>query len=1317
MLKKLIQQTHKLLSTTLRYGGITAIVIASVLGSSIGSSLPFNNIKAEAAPVYTCPAGSVLVGTSCQVTTCVDGSAPVGGNCSIAQMGLFECNGTGTQIMYKIANNNYPNGLCTNRPDLFVQGGCVNDKFDMREGFWTASPGTRMGAGMWQGGSAPIDETSRRLYANGRIRNVVDNNGGVDYDYVMSNFRDNNMQNNMCALAKVTATVGDPDSADVYPSEFERLGNERACPAGFGVFIIPSAQKHYIISAGPIGVFSLQYKVPVVCANYSVNTTALKSIAASTGYRPQTCLSIGMTELYSVDMSSGDAESSALCGPSSPQPASVVGITTTTPATFTTNAPDGSLDGITNRGVASGWATDADVPNTPLDVHFYLDGVAGIGTYIGKTTSSFVRPDLAAPYNTGNNGYNFAIPEQYCDGQAHTLSAYAIDAPSSVSNTLLGGSPKSFNLTPAQCSNVVNTGGNGTTSNIDTSRNCTTGDVNLINNTTFNSANDKLRCVFPLSGSTRPGFTLPADGLKATVTGATGTGDACFVDNNYQQVLYRKVNPDQTVGKSLLIPYSAYGTNKDNFDNYGGLTAGTGNGAGNLPLKTGWINDTLADMNGDGKPDLVWRNYDTTGADAGKTVVWFMDKDKILSTTTLATKVIDPNWHIVGAGDFDGDGKVDLAWANYATKTIAIWYMSGGNTTDLVSSGNVKLNASDTNTAIIPDGWRIQAVGDMDGNGKAELIWRKITGDGALAYWSTSSTQLTPTTRNVYIDTINTQTLLPTNSLADQSFQIYAAGDLNSDGKTDLVWADLARAGNAATRVYVWNMNNTTRLSDKIMETFGGNLAPWKISGLGDMDSDGKLDIVYKYYGNGQSYLTCPNIPVSDAPAGVQNVSIIKGTEAPVTKGSTLVTAIPSLVINATNLLNGSCISVVAGSSTVCDYPLANSGSINTYSLPVGGITVTVPGSIASPACVIANNGSSSAKLVCTGVPTIGSTVGTKAVPTSLGGTATAALVITELPTVLITAIDLTNLNMTCGTGSTILVSSTTTCTGTAPTGKGLDPANPIKISIGNATTMSDACTQSGMVITCTNVPTGSQPGQQIVYATLGNSPKVDTTNKATVTSSGTISTIGLKVMLTGAYNSSTSMLKTTLRTKNLVPMMQPYNDAVFNYAGTETMTVMPTDAVDWVLVELRQGTTTVTKKAGILKMDGTVIDTTSNAGIVFNNLPTGSYQVIVRHRNHLAIATNTPITLTAGQGTTLDMTTNANVKGANQAMLKVGVYGMRLANTNGNNAINASDRTISRQGVDGNNVYRQIDVNMDGIVNAQDRTLSRLANEAVESI
>ena len=222
-----------------------------------------------------------------------------------------------------------------------------------------------------------------------------------------------------------------------------------------------------------------------------------------------------------------------------------------------------------------------------------------------------------------------------------------------------------------------------------------------------------------------------------------------------------------------------------------------------------------------------------------------------------------------------------------------------------------------------------------------------------------------------------------------------------------------------------------------------------------------------------------------------------------------------------------------------------------------------------------------------------------------------------------------------------------------------------------------------------------------------------------TYTFSGQASLLDLKVNLEGAYDTNAGLMRTKLRQGNFIPFTQPYNIAPYNYTGTESVpaNTMPSDMVDWVLVELRQGTAIVTQKAGILKADGKVIDTTTNSGIVFNNLPTGSYQVVVRHRNHLAIGTNTPIILTLGQVAILDLTTNANVKGFNQAVLKAGVYGMRRANTNGNNAISASDRALSRQAADSNNIYGQADINMDGMINSQDRAMSRLSTEVIETI
>jgi hypothetical protein len=86
-----------------------------------------------------------------------------------------------------------------------------------------------------------------------------------------------------------------------------------------------------------------------------------------------------------------------------------------------------------------------------------------------------------------------------------------------------------------------------------------------------------------------------------------------------------------------------------------------------------WMIVGVGDFNRDGKPDLLWRNPST-----GQVLVWFMDGVKAtgLALTSPAT-VADPDWEIVGVGDYDADADPDILWRNRTKGQVAIWFMDG----------------------------------------------------------------------------------------------------------------------------------------------------------------------------------------------------------------------------------------------------------------------------------------------------------------------------------------------------------------------------------------------------------------------------------------------------------------------------------------------------------------------------------------------------------------------------------------------------------------------------------------------------------------
>lgn len=129
-------------------------------------------------------------------------------------------------------------------------------------------------------------------------------------------------------------------------------------------------------------------------------------------------------------------------------------------------------------------------------------------------------------------------------------------------------------------------------------------------------------------------------------------------------------------------------------------------------------------------------------------------------------------------------------------------------------------------------------------------------------------------------------------------------------------------------------------------------------------------------------------------------------------------------------------------------------------------------------------------------------------------------------------------------------------------------------------------------------------------------------------------SAIRLKVLLHGAMmgNTGDNLMRDDLRAKGFIPLTEPYSDLPgFQHigGGGETMTadmleVEGEDAiVDWVFIELRdsvQSSIVLATRSALVQRDGDVIMANGDSTLYFEEMNEGSYNISVKHRNHLGL-------------------------------------------------------------------------------------------------
>ncbi len=207
---------------------------------------------------------------------------------------------------------------------------------------------------------------------------------------------------------------------------------------------------------------------------------------------------------------------------------------------------------------------------------------------------------------------------------------------------------------------------------------------------------------------------------------------------------------------------------------------------------------------------------------------------------------------------------------------------------------------------------------------------------------------------------------------------------------------------------------------------------------------------------------------------------------------------------------------------------------------------------------------------------------------------------------------------------------------------------------------------------------------------------------------------LDITVFMQGPY--SGGEMSTNLNPE-YIPLTQPYNTAPWNYNGSENVAFVPQNAVDWVLVEVRDatdannatGSTIVGRQAGFLMKDGSVKGLDGTERLSFDIIPDNNIFVVVWHRNHLGVMSAFPLTKINGIYS-YDFTDSADKSfGGESGIVQLNVFGpdvwgMAGGDSNGDGTINTFDKVHFWKLVTGKSGYLTSDYNLNGQINNPDK-------------
>jgi len=216
--------------------------------------------------------------------------------------------------------------------------------------------------------------------------------------------------------------------------------------------------------------------------------------------------------------------------------------------------------------------------------------------------------------------------------------------------------------------------------------------------------------------------------------------------------------------------------------------------------------------------DVLWRNS------SGANVIWSYHDWGPTDFIPYVVPSVDATWVAAGTGDVTGDAISDVVWFQASTGQVAIWIMATPGRLDSVTfPANVGAGS----------GWSIQAIGDLDGDSRGDILWRNVM-TGEVTVWFMNSSGM--------IDQAVSYGHVPL------SYEIKALADIDGDWLKDIVWFEPATG-----QVVIWNMHPNGSYTAWFPASVGAG-SGWNIEGVGQFDLRGREEVFWRN-ANGQTAL------------------------------------------------------------------------------------------------------------------------------------------------------------------------------------------------------------------------------------------------------------------------------------------------------------------------------------------------------------------------------------------------------------------------------------------------------------------------------